>query len=78
MPTDEERRKFDKMQTILYDDGLIEPGQNGAEITAKGVAFMEKGGYVGQWNDEALKIFWSVFAVVVGVLLAWLLSLHTK
>ena len=78
MPTDEERRKFDKMQTILYDDGLIEPGQNGAEITAKGVAFMEKGGYVGQWNDEALKIFWSVFAVVVGVLLAWLLSLYTK
>ena len=66
------------MQTILYDDGLIEPGQNGAEITAKGVAFMEKGGYVGQWNDEALKIFWSVFAVVVGVLLAWLLSLYTK
>ena len=53
-PTIEESRKFNKIQTILYDDGYIEPGPNGAEITAKGQAFMIKGGYTAQWNNEML------------------------
>ena len=77
-PTDAEVEKYHKIFTILYDDGLLEPGPNGDEITGKGLAFMKKGGYVGQWNDEALKIFWSVFGVVVGVILTWLLTRYAN
>ena len=73
-PTDKEDEKYNKIESILYDDGLIEPGPNGAEITAKGLAFMKKGGYVGKWNEEAFKIFLPVFAALVGALLTWLLS----
>lgn len=74
VPTDEENRKYDELLTILHDDGLVEPGPNGDEITGKGLAFMKKGGYVGQWNDEALKKIWPLFVVAAGALLTWLLS----
>lgn len=73
-PTEKEDEKYNEMVSILYDDGYIEPGSNGAEITAKGLAFMKKGGYVGKWNDEALKIFGPVFGGLVVALFTWLLS----
>lgn len=73
-PTDKENEEYNIIESILYDDGLIEPGPNGAEITAKGLAFMKKGGYVSKWNDEALKFFWPVFAAIVGAILTCLLS----
>ena len=74
IPTDKENRKYNKIESILYDDGLIEPGPNGAEITAKGLAFMKKGGYVGKWNEDAFKIFLPILGIIVGVILTWLLS----
>ena len=73
-PTDKEDEQYNKIESILYDDGLIEPGPNGAEITAKGLAFMKKGGYVGKWNDEALKVFLPILGIIIGVILTWLLS----
>ena len=73
-PTDKEDEQYHKIESILYDDGLIEPGPNGAEITAKGLAFMKKSGYVGKWNEDALKIFLPVFGGLVVALLTWLLS----
>lgn len=73
-PTDKEDEKYNNIESILYDDGLIKPGSNGAEITAKGLAFMKKGGYVGKWNEDALKIFLPVFSGLVVALLTWFLS----
>ena len=73
-PTDKEDEKYNNIESILYDDGLIDPGPNGAEITAKGLAFMKKGGYIGQWNSEALKVVLPIFGIIIGVILTWLLS----
>ena len=75
-PTDKENEKYNKIESILYDDGYIEPGSNGAEITAKGLAFMKKGGYVGQWKSEFFKKIWPLIVAVVGALLTGLISLY--
>lgn len=75
-PTDAEIEQYHNIFTILYDDGLLEPGPNGDEITGKGLAFMKKGGYKGQWNSEFFKKFWPLFVAVVGALLTGLLSLY--
>ena len=75
-PTAKEDEQYNKIESILYDDGLIEPGPNGAEITAKGLAFMKKGGYKGQWNSEFFKKFWPLFVAVVGALLSGLFALY--
>ena len=77
-PTDKEDEKYNEVESILYEDGYIEPGPNGAEITAKGLAFMQKGGYIALWNKETFKYLWSLFAVVVGVVLTWLLARYTN
>ena len=75
-PTDREDETYNRIESILYDDGYIEPGPNGAEITAKGLAFMKKGGYKGQWNSEFFKKFWPLFVALVGALLSGLFALY--
>lgn len=54
IPTERQVSSYKEIYTILYDDGLLEPGPNGDEITGKGIAFMKKGGYIAQWNKEWL------------------------
>lgn len=78
VPTDAEIDQYHNIFTILHDDGYVEPGTNGDEITAKGLAFMKKGGYVGQWNSEFFKKIWPLLVVIVGAILTCLLSLYTN
>ena len=78
IPTAEEIARHKEVYTILYDDGLLEQGPNGDEITGKGLAFMKKGGYVAQWKKEMLKLTVPVVGVIIGVLLTWLLSQCSK
>lgn len=76
VPTDAEIEKYHNIFTILHDDGYVKPGPDGDEITGKGLAFMKKGGYVGQWNSEFFKKFWPLIVAVVGAFLTGLISLY--
>ena len=74
IPTIEEIERHKEVYHILYDDGLLEQGPNGDEITGKGLAFMKKGGYISLWNKEMLRLALPVIGVIIGVLLTWILS----
>ena len=74
VPTEEDEANYQDVFNILYDDGLLESSSRGAEITAKGLAFMKKGGYITQWYKELLTLLLPMIGVIVGVLLTWLLS----
>jgi hypothetical protein len=74
IPTEEEVARHKEVYTILYDDGFLESGPNGDEITGKGLAFMKKGGYLTLWNKEMTKLALPVIGVIIGVLLTWFLS----
>ncbi len=74
IPTEEEVARHKEVYTILYDDGLLESGPNGDEITGKGLAFMKKGGYIAVWNKEMVRLALPVVGVVIGVLLTWFLT----
>jgi len=78
IPTAEEVARHKEVYTILYDDGLLESGPYGDEITGKGLAFMKKGGYIVQWKKEMLKLTFPVVGVIIGVLLTWILSQCTN
>ena len=73
-PSEEAIASYQEVFTILYDDGLSKPGPNGDEITAKGVAFIKKGGYIGQWRKEMLTLMLPLIGVSIGAFLTWLLS----
>lgn len=75
IPTEEEIARHKEVYTILYDDGLLETGPNGDEITGKGLAFMKKGGYIAEWKKEILKLSLPIIGAIIGVLLTWILSL---
>lgn len=77
-PSEEAIASYKEVFTILYDDGLLEPGPNGDEITGKGVAFMKKGGYIAQWNKEWLNYGISFIIGACSGIVAFLVSLCFK
>lgn len=73
MPTAKDEANYQEVYNILYD-GLLESSSRGAEITARGLAFMKKGGYIAQWNKEKITLLLPMIGVIIGTLLTWLLS----
>ena len=74
MPSQKDEPIYRKVLPILNQDGMLMESYRGVEITEKGLAFMEKGGYTALWYKDILRIFVVPFAtVVIGVLLTWLL-----
>lgn len=77
-PSEEAIASYQEVFTILYDDGLSKPGPNGDEITAKGVAFIKKGGYIALWNKEWLNYGISFLIGACSGIVACLVSLCLK
>lgn len=78
IPTERQVSSYKEIYTILYDDGLLEPGPNGDEITGKGIAFMKKGGYIAQWNKEWLNYGISFIIGACSGIVACIISFFLK
>ena len=75
MPSQKYYAILGEVTRILKEDGLIMWSERGEELTDKGLAFLQKGGYMSLWNDKAMKVVWPIIVVVIGTLLSWMLSL---
>lgn len=69
---------IDEIETILQDEGYIQPYKGCLVINMKGKAFLDKGGYTTLRNKELMKYGISFVSGAFTVILTWLLTQCSK